>query len=118
MGNILIVDDAKLLRMTIADAISKTKHHVIGEAETGSQAIELYRSLQPDLVIMDITMPETDGITAVKEIIQEFPDAKIVMCSAMGQKKIVVEAIEAGAIDFVVKPFEESLLVHVIEKNI
>ncbi|MBD3107362.1 response regulator [Bacillus sp. AGMB 02131] len=107
MARVLIVDDAKFMRMTLSNIFIKAEHNIVGEAENGRQAIEMYREHQPDLVTMDITMPEMSGLEAVKEIRKEFPDAKIIMCSAMGQQKMVVEAIEAGAKDFIVKPFDE-----------
>ncbi|WML49178.1 response regulator [Neobacillus sp. PS3-34] len=107
MARILIVDDAKFMRMTLTNILNKAEHEVIGEAENGNEAIRLYREFKPDLVTMDITMPEMSGLEAVKEIKREDPDAKIIMCSAMGQQKMVVEAIEAGAKDFIVKPFDE-----------
>lgn len=118
MGRILIVDDAKFLRVALAKAIEDTGHRVIGEAETGKEAVQLYRDLRPDLVFMDITMPDMDGIEAVQQIRKEFPNAKIIMCSAMGQHKMVLKAIEAGAKDFIVKPFEESRIMEAIEKQI
>lgn len=118
MGKVLIVDDAKFLRMTIARAITKAGHEVIGEAQTGEEAVQLYKNLKPDLVFMDITMPDMDGIEAVKHIKKDFPDAKIIMCSAIGQHKMVLEAIEAGARDFIVKPFEESRIIEAIDKHI
>lgn len=95
------------MRMTLTNILNKAEHEVIGEAENGNEAIRLYREFKPDLVTMDITMPEMSGLEAVKEIKREDPDAKIIMCSAMGQQKMVVEAIEAGAKDFIVKPFDE-----------
>lgn len=107
VARILIVDDAKFMRMTLTNILNKAEHEVIGEAENGNEAIRLYREFKPDLVTMDITMPEMSGLEAVKEIKREDPDAKIIMCSAMGQQKMVVEAIEAGAKDFIVKPFDE-----------
>ncbi|WP_050614893.1 response regulator [Bacillus testis] len=107
MARILIVDDAKFMRMTLSNILMKAQHEIVGEAENGKQAVELYRECLPDLVTMDITMPEMSGLEAVKEIKREFPHAKIIMCSAMGQQKMVVEAIEAGAKDFIVKPFDE-----------
>lgn len=118
MGNILIVDDAKFLRMTIINAIDKTEHRVIGEAINGKEAVQKYLQLKPDLVIMDITMPDMNGIAAVKQIKQNDPSAKIIMCSALSQQKMVVHAIEAGAKDFIVKPFDETNLIETIEKNI
>lgn len=116
MGKILIVDDAKFMRMTLTRIIEQAGYEVVGEAMTGTEAIELYRQLKPDLVFMDITMPDMDGITAVKTIVGEFPDAKIVMCSALGQQRMIVEAIEAGAKDFIKKPFDSSQIVETIEK--
>ncbi|MDQ0214660.1 two-component system chemotaxis response regulator CheY [Oikeobacillus pervagus] len=108
MATILIVDDAKFMRLTLANMLEKLEHKVIGEAENGRQAIEQYRDLQPDLVTMDITMPEMNGIEAVSVITSEFPDAKIIICSAMGQQRMVMEGIEADAKDFIVKPFDET----------
>ncbi|PJN88983.1 MULTISPECIES: response regulator [Bacillaceae] len=116
MARILIVDDAKFMRMTLSNILSKAGHEVIGEGENGEEAIELYRHLQPDLVTMDITMPLMSGLDAVKEIKKEFRAAKVIMCSAMGQQKMVVEAIEAGAKDFIVKPFDESRVVDAINR--
>ncbi|MFS0782145.1 response regulator [Bacillus sp. 1P06AnD] len=116
MARILIVDDAKFMRLTLSNILSKANHEIIGEAENGRQAVDLYREYQPDLVTMDITMPEMSGLKAVVEIKREFPDAKIVMCSAMGQQKMVVEAIEAGAKDFIVKPFDENAILEAVKR--
>lgn len=116
MANILIVDDAKFMRMTLSNILRKANHEIVGEAANGRDAIELYRETMPDLVTMDITMPEMSGIEAVKEIKKEFPQAKIIMCSAMGQQKMVVEAIEAGAKDFIVKPFDEHRVLDAIHR--
>ncbi|MFC7784236.1 MULTISPECIES: response regulator [unclassified Rossellomorea] len=107
MATILVVDDAKFMRMTLGSMLSSSGHEVVGEAENGLTAVKKFRELQPDLVTMDITMPELDGIEAVRRILSEFPQAKVIMCSAMGQQKVVVEAIEAGAKDFIVKPFDD-----------
>ncbi|PLR94829.1 response regulator [Bacillus sp. T33-2] len=112
MARVLIVDDAKFMRITLSNILKKANHDIVGEAETGIEAVRLYRELKPDLVTMDITMPEMSGLQAVKEIKRDYPDAKIIMCSAMGQQKMVVEAIEAGAKDFIVKPFDDS---HVLD---
>ncbi|TFE03391.1 response regulator [Jeotgalibacillus sp. R-1-5s-1] len=106
MTKVLVVDDAKFMRMTLKNMLSNSDFEVIGEAENGQDAIEQYKALSPDLVTMDITMPVLDGISAAKEILREDPSAKIIMCSAMGQQKMVIEAIEAGAKDFIVKPFD------------
>ncbi|WP_456275389.1 response regulator [Bacillus sp. AK128] len=116
MSKILIVDDAKFMRLTLANIIKKGNHQVVGEAENGKQAIELYEQLQPDLITMDITMPEMSGLEALKEIKKNDPTVKIIMCSAMGQQKMVVEAIEAGAKDFIVKPFEENRVLEAINR--
>lgn len=116
MAKVVVVDDAKFMRMTLSNILSKANHDIIGEGENGKTAIELYRMLKPDLIIMDITMPIMSGLDAVKEIKKEYPSAKIIMCSAMGQQKMVVEAIEAGAKDFIVKPFDEGRVIDAINR--
>lgn len=116
MAKIVVVDDAKFMRMTLENILTKANHEVIGEAENGEEAIELYRTLKPDLMTMDITMPVKSGLDAMKEIKKEFPSAKVIMCSAMGQQKMVVEAIEAGAKDFIVKPFDEGRVLDAINR--
>lgn len=113
---ILIVDDAAFMRMMIKDILTKNDFEVVGEAENGAKAIEKYVELKPDLIIMDITMPEVDGIQAVKEIKKVNNDAKIVMCSAMGQQAMVIEAIQAGAKDFIVKPFQADRVIEAVKK--
>lgn len=113
---ILIVDDAAFMRMMIKDILKKNDFEVCGEAEDGRQAVERYKELSPDLVTMDITMPKLDGIAAVREIKKIDPTAKIVMCSAMGQQAMVVEAIQAGALDFIVKPFQHDRVVEALRK--
>lgn len=115
---ILIVDDAAFMRMMIKDILTKNGYIVAGEAENGVKAVEKYKEIQPDLVIMDITMPEMDGIQAVKEIKKLDPEAKIVMCSAMGQQAMVIESIQAGARDFVVKPFQADRVIEAVNKVI
>jgi len=117
MGNrVLVVDDAAFMRMMIKDILRKGGYQVIGEAEDGVRAIEKYRELRPDLVTMDITMPDMDGITAVKEIRATDPAAVIIMCSAMGQQAMVIDAIQAGAKDFIVKPFQPDRVLEAIRK--
>lgn len=116
MARILIVDDAKFMRMTLSNILNKANHEIVGEGENGKEAIKLYKELSPDLVTMDITMPEMSGLEAMKEIKKEFPNAKVIMCSAMGQQKMVVEAIEAGAKDFIVKPFDEGRVLDAINR--
>ena len=113
---ILIVDDAAFMRMMVKDILTKNGYDVVGEAENGEIAIEKYKELNPDLVTMDITMPEMDGISAVKEIKKINPKAKIIMCSAMGQQAMVVDAIQAGAKDFIVKPFQPDRVIEAVSK--
>lgn len=115
-NSVLIVDDASFMRMMIKDILSKNGFEVVGEAENGLKAIEKYKETKPDLVIMDITMPELDGIQAVKEIKKIDPNSKIVMCSAMGQQAMVIEAIQAGAKDFIVKPFQADRVIEAVRK--
>ncbi|HZX46205.1 MAG TPA: response regulator [Clostridia bacterium] len=113
---VLIVDDAAFMRMMIKDILSKNGYQVVGEAENGIKAVEKYAELKPDLVIMDITMPEMDGIEAVKRIRAVDSGATIVMCSAMGQQAMVIEAIQAGAKDFIVKPFQPERVLEAVNK--
>lgn len=117
-NRVLIVDDAAFMRMMIKDILKKGGYEVVGEAEDGVKAVERFKELQPDLVTMDITMPEMDGITAVKEIRKIDPDAVIIMCSAMGQQAMVIDAIQAGAKDFVVKPFQPDRVLEAVKKVI
>ena len=112
---VLICDDAIFMRTMISDILVQAGFDVIGEAESGVQAVEKYRQLKPDLVTMDIVMPDMGGIEAVREICKNDPGAKILMCSAMGQQALVVEAIQAGAKDFVVKPFQPSRLLEAVQ---
>ncbi|GIO27035.1 response regulator [Ornithinibacillus bavariensis] len=105
MAKVLITDDAAFMRMQLKDIVTKLGHEVVGEAENGRIAIEQAKELQPDLITMDITMPELNGVEATREIKKLLPGVKIIMCSAMGQQGMVVDAIQAGANDFVVKPF-------------
>jgi two-component system chemotaxis response regulator CheY len=114
--SVLVCDDAIFMRTMIADILSSAGYEVVGEAETGSQAVQKYRQLKPDLVTMDIVMPDMGGIDAVREICKDDPDAKILMCSAMGQQALVVEAIQAGAKDFVVKPFQPSRVLEAVQR--
>ena len=117
MGHrVLVCDDAIFMRTMISDILSGAGYEVVGEAETGLQAIERYRELKPDLVTMDIVMPDMGGIDAVREIVKDDPNAKILMCSAMGQQALVVEAIQAGAKDFVVKPFQPSRVLEAVQR--
>lgn len=113
---ILIVDDAAFMRMMIKDILTKNDFEVVAEAQDGNEAVEKYKENQPDLVTMDITMPEKDGLAALKEILQINPDAKVIMCSAMGQQAMVIDAIQAGAKDFIVKPFQADRVIEAIQK--
>lgn len=116
MAKILIVDDAAFMRMMLKNMIVQAGHEVIGEAENGAVAVEKYQELKPDLVTMDITMPEMDGITALKKIRLQDLNAKVIMCSAMGQQTMVIDAITAGAKDFIVKPFQQDRVQEAIQK--
>ncbi|WP_026692373.1 response regulator [Peribacillus kribbensis] len=116
MARILVVDDAKFMRMTLSAILVHASHEIAGEAENGPEAVKLAKELRPDLVIMDITMPQMSGIEAVREIRRDCPETKIIMCSAMGQQKMVVESIEAGAKDFIVKPFDESRVMEAVNR--
>ena len=117
MGHrVLVCDDAIFMRTMISDILSGAGYDVVGEAETGVQAIERYKALNPDLVTMDIVMPDMGGIEAVREIVKANPEAKILMCSAMGQQALVVEAIQAGAKDFVVKPFQPARVLEAVQR--
>lgn len=118
MSKVLIVDDATFMRMMIKDILEKNGYQVIGEAGNGLKAVELYKAEKPDVVTMDITMPEMDGIEAVKAIREFDPSAKIVMCSAMGHQSMVMDAIRAGAKDFIVKPFQADRVLEAIKKVI
>lgn len=115
---VLIVDDAAFMRMMLRDILSKNGFEIVGEAENGKIAVQMYEELKPDVVTMDITMPEMDGISAVKEIKKVDPNAKIVMCSAMGQQAMVIEAIQAGARDFIVKPFQADRVLEAVRKAV
>ncbi|MDR1579307.1 MAG: response regulator [Synergistaceae bacterium] len=113
---VLIVDDAAFMRMMLRDILAKNGFEVVGEADNGKTAVQMYSELKPDVVTMDITMPEMDGIAAVKEIKAADPAAKIVMVSAMGQQAMVIEAIRSGAADFIVKPFQPDRVLEALGK--
>jgi len=119
MAKVLVVDDALFMRKMLSDILKKEGFEVVGEADNGKDAVEKYRELKPDLVTMDIVMPkmeEIDGVAAVREIVKIDPQAKIIMVSAMGQHALVVEAIQAGAKDFIVKPFQPSRVAEAIRR--
>ncbi|HEY4543030.1 MAG TPA: response regulator [Tissierellaceae bacterium] len=113
---VLIVDDAIFMRMKLKDILESNGYEVVAEAQDGKEAIEKYQTEKPDLVTMDITMPEMDGVSALKEIKKIDPNATIIMCSAMGQQAMVMEAIQAGAVDFIVKPFDTERVIKSLEK--
>ncbi|WP_239617019.1 response regulator [Cohnella mopanensis] len=117
-NRILIVDDAAFMRMMIRDILTKNGYEVVGEAQDGAQAIEKFKEVNPDLITMDITMPEMDGIAALKEIRKLDSNAKVIMCSAMGQQAMVIDAIQAGAKDFIVKPFQADRVIEAIKKTL
>jgi len=114
--NILICDDAAFMRMMIKDILTRNGYNIAGEAENGLRAIEKYAEVKPDLVLMDITMPEMDGIEALKRIKAADPNASVIMCSAMGQQAMVIESIQAGAKDFIVKPFQADRVIEAVQK--
>ena len=116
MARVLIVDDAAFMRKMLGDVLAKGGHEVIGEGANGSEAIDQFQALRPDIMTLDITMPEKDGLAALREILTLEPTAKIVMCSALGQESKVLEAIKAGAKDFVVKPFQPDRVLDAIGK--
>jgi two-component system chemotaxis response regulator CheY len=116
MARILIADDAAFMRMMIKHILTQNGHEVVGEATNGEEAVARYAELKPDVTTMDITMPEKDGIAALKEILAADPQAKIVMCSALGQEAKVIESIRSGAKDFVVKPFQHERVLSAVTK--
>ncbi len=116
MPSILIVDDALFMRTTLKKVLTDGGCAVVGEAENGELAVARYQELKPDVVMMDITMPVMDGIAALKEIKRIAPDAKVIMCTALGQDKIVMSALQAGAQDYIVKPFKPDKVLEAVKK--
>ncbi len=116
MNRVMVVDDAGFMRMMIKDILARTEYEVVAEAGNGQEALERLQEAQPDVIILDITMPVMDGLTAATEIIRQAPGARIIFCSAMGQKDVVVKALTMGAADFVVKPFTAERLVGAVGK--
>jgi two-component system chemotaxis response regulator CheY len=114
MKRVLIVDDALVMRLMLKDLLEKNGYEVVGEAKNGFECIELFKELNPDLVTLDIAMPECDGLQALKELKKINPEAKVVMISALGQKIQVLEAIKNGASDFIVKPFDDENVIKTI----
>lgn len=116
MKKVLIVDDAAFMRVSIKNMLSKNGFDVVGEAENGKVAVQKYQELSPDIVTMDITMPEMDGLAALKEIMKLSPSANVIMISAMGQEAMVREAVMSGAKGFIVKPFKEDVILSAFSK--
>ena len=116
MARVLVVDDAAFMRKMVTDALTKGGHEVIGEAGNGAEAVTRFQELRPEVTTLDITMPEKDGVSALREILYLDPAARVVMCSALGQETKVLEAIRSGAKDFVVKPFEAERLQAAVAK--
>ena len=116
MPSVLIADDAAFMRMMLKNVLTEAGYEIAGEAENGAVAVAKYRELSPDLTTMDITMPEMDGLAALKEIRAGDPTARVVMCSAMGQQSMVIESIQAGAKDFIVKPFQPDRVLEAVQK--
>jgi two-component system chemotaxis response regulator CheY len=115
---VLITDDALFMRVTLKNILTKNGYEIAGEAANGKESVALYQQTKPDLVTMDITMPEMDGISALREIRKHDPEANVIMCTAMGQKNMVMEAVSAGAKDFIVKPFQPDKVIEAIQKII
>ena len=116
MARVLVVDDAAFMRKMVTDALTKGGHEVVGEASNGSEAVDRFQELRPEVTTLDITMPEKDGISALKEILAFDPSARVIMCSALGQESKVLESIKAGAKDFVVKPFQADRVLEAVGK--
>jgi two-component system chemotaxis response regulator CheY len=116
MARVLVVDDAAFMRKVVSDALASGGHEVIGQAGNGSEAVTQFSALRPDLTTLDITMPEKDGLQALSEIMSLDPNARVLMCSALGQESKVIESIKLGAKDFVVKPFQADRLLDAVGK--
>ena len=116
MARVLVVDDAAFMRKMVSDALTKGGHEVVGEAGNGVEAVSQYQALKPEVTTLDITMPEKDGLAALKEIMTLDPGARVIMCSALGQESKVLESIKAGARDFVVKPFQADRVIEAVGK--
>ena len=116
--NILIADDLQFIKLVLRDLLEKAGFRVVGEASNGEEAVELFQDKRPDVVLMDITMPKMDGLTALKKILKTDPGANIIMCSALGQQTLVVQALQMGAKDFIVKPFQPERVINSIKKTL
>jgi len=118
MARVLVVDDAAFMRKMVSDALAKGGHEIVGEAGNGLEAVERFQELRPDVTTLDITMPEKDGLAALKEIMAFDPSARVIMCSALGQESKVLESIKAGAKDFVIKPFQADRVLEAVAKAV
>ena len=116
--NILIADDLQFIKLVLRDLVEKAGFRVVGEASNGEEAVELFQDKRPDVVLMDITMPKMDGLTALKKILKTDPGANIIMCSALGQQTLIVQALQMGAKDFIVKPFQPERVINSIKKTL
>ncbi|RLF66156.1 MAG: two-component system response regulator [Thermoplasmata archaeon] len=116
MARIIIADDSQFMRTLLKNIIAKAGHEVVGEASNGQEAVELFKKLNPDLVILDIVMPVMDGMEALKKIMEINPNAKVLMCTGLGQQKLVIQAIELGAKGYIVKPFQSEFVIKEIER--
>ena len=116
MARMLVVDDAMFMRKIIGDILKGCGHEIVAEAGNGEEAYRKYCETKPDLVFMDITMPDVSGVEGLKQIRSTYPDAKVIMCSAMGQQWMVLEAVSAGALDFIVKPFKQERVEEAVNK--
>ena len=114
--NVLIVDDLTFIKMVLKDLVEKAGFRVVGEASDGEEAVRLYEEKKPDVVLLDITMPKMDGLAALKQILKIDPAARVIMCSALGQQRLIVQAIQLGAKDFIVKPFQPQRIISALKK--
>jgi len=113
--DVLIADDLKFIKLVLRELVEKAGFRVVGEASNGQEAVDLYENQRPDVVLMDITMPKMDGLAALKRILELDPEANVIMCSALGQQSLIVQALQMGAKDFIVKPFREERVVAAIK---
>ena len=114
--DVLIVDDLTFIKMVLKDLVEKAGFRVVGEASDGEEAVRMFEEKRPDIVLMDITMPKMDGLTALQRILEKDPEAKVIMCSALGQQRLILQAIQLGAKDFIVKPFRPERVIGSIKK--